>query len=59
MVEWTKSEVEDYLDWLENHASPEELRAEMIERLRGDKADSLPVGKVVKLVQPHECVQEQ
>jgi hypothetical protein len=59
MVEWTKSEIEDYLDWLENHASTKELQAEMIERFRGDSADSLPVGKVVKLVHSHECVQEQ
>lgn len=26
MVEWNKSDVEDYLDWLENHAPKEDSK---------------------------------
>jgi hypothetical protein len=64
MIEWNKSDVEEYLDWLENHLSPEELQAEAIQRFRDhgnlpEQPESLPVVKVFNLFRPHQCFQDQ
>src|SRR5262245_17767078 len=60
MVEWNKSDVEDYLDWLENHAPAEELSgADVNKRFRKDILEQIEETDSIPLATPTRSNQKQ